>query len=520
MSEYFGVLDTETDPFVAGRIPYPFAACIYFPSEPLILWEPNIIDKVIEALTHLNACTLWAHNGGKFDFHYLIEAAHPTNLRIQNGRIVQMQIGKVTLKDSWPLLPFALEEYKKDKINYAIFEKHRRNSKVNRERITRYLINDCKNLHELLTGFRSVVGPKDTIGSAAFYQMRELGLKIHKANEAHDDTFRPYYFGGRVEAFKKGIHKGQLIYLDITSAYPYAMKSNHPHGRDYLHGDRLPPRKKLGPCFVHCVANSRGALPLVADDGSLHFPHGTHEFYATGWEIAAGLETGTLDIERIIDVWMPTQFIGFGEYVDTFFGLRQMAKKTKDAIRRLAYKYLLNSGYGKFAQNPRNFRKYRLADFGVNVPGYEWERDFGAVSLWSKASPDPFGYYDVATGASITGFVRAFLWRAICKSRDVLYVDTDSMICRSTMAKIGENLGQWKIEGKVKTAAIAGKKLYAVEWRKPVDGERYKIASKGARLSFAEIVKLCNGKVVEWVSDAPSFSIAGDRFIRRKIRAT
>jgi len=526
-SKPVGSLDFETDPFLFGRVPYPFAAGIYFgPKDYAILWEPHIIEKTIDFLKKLPECVLYAHNGGKFDFHYLLEAANKDDILIRNGRIVQMRIGKVTLKDSWPLMPFKLEEFRKTPIDYAIFNAWRRNKPSNKARIKSYLLDDCRDLLELVTGFRAIVGPKDTIGSAAFHQMRECGIRIRSLNEAHDDTFRPFFFGGRVQALEKGIHRGSLRYLDINSAYPYAMTFSHPHGNDYLSGERLPSSDLLGPCFVRCYARSRGALPYRADDGSLSFPDATfkQEFFATGWEILAGLETKTLEIDRVLQVWLPQTFINFRPYVEKFFALRQEAKKQKDAIKRLAYKYLLTSGYGKFAQNPRDFKRYKLADFGDAVPGYEWENDYGAICLWSQSSYDGFGFFDVATGASITGFVRAMLWKAICQSRGVLYVDTDSMICKSSHVKIGEGLGQWKLEGIVKKCAIAGKKLYGVDWGKPLDPaipeSRYKIASKGARLTFAHILALCDGKSIIWKNDAPTFSLTGAHFVEREITAT
>lgn len=518
--ENVGVLDFETDPFVAGRVPYPFACCIYFPEQHKILWEPNIIDKVIAVIRRLNTCTLYAHNGGKFDFHYLIERADQKGIQIRDGRIVQMQIGKVTLKDSWPLMPFPLAEYRKTPIDYAIFEKHRRNIPKNRAKITEYLLDDCRFLHELVTGFKDIVGPKDTIGSAAFYQMREMHIDIWKGNEAHDDIFRHYFFGGRVQAFDKGVHTGRFKYLDINSAYPYAMQFDHPHGMNYVRGNRLPKKSILGPCFVHCVADSRGALPL-RDGMNLEFPViRNQEFFATGWEILAGLETHTLDIRRLNDVWIPSQTISFNEYVTKFFTLRQQAKKQHDPIKRLAYKYLLNSGYGKFAQNPREFKRYRLAPYGEAVAGYDWETDYGAISLWSKPAYNGTGFYDVATGASITGFVRAMLWRAIRNSTNVLYVDTDSMICERSRVTLGGELGEWKLEGDLRRVAVAGKKLYAIEWTTPQDGSKYRIASKGARLSFSDILSLCKGDEITWQNDAPTFSLKGAHFIERTIRAT
>lgn len=523
-NETIGVLDFETDPFLAGRVPFPFACCIFFSrADFALLWESDsrtdFLTRVVRALRRMPRCTLYAHNGGRFDFHYLLEFASGT-IQIRNGRVTQMQIGKVTLKDSFPLMPFALEEYKKTKIDYAIFERKRRDVPRNRRRITEYLIDDCDYLLQLLTGFRAIVGNRDTIGSAAFLQMRRLGLKIEHMNETHDAMLRPFYFGGRVQAFERGLLRGPFQYLDINSAYPYAMLQAHAHGAEYTESKRLPKGAAIDPCFVRCIARSAGALPIRGDDGSLTFPMGTFEFHATGWEIAAGIETRTLEIEKIISVWRPQSFICFREYVERFFALRAEAKRTGDAIRALAYKYLLNSGYGKFAQNPRDFKEYKLAPYGRAVKGYDWETDFGDISLWSKPNFRGWGFYDVATGASITGYVRAMLWRAIRASRDVVYCDTDSIICRRSRVPLGAALGQWKLEGRVRRAAIAGKKLYGVEWDKKINGERYKIASKGARLTWSDMLQLCAGKPILWENDAPTFSISGAQFIRREIRAT
>lgn len=523
-----GVLDEETDPFLAGRVPFPFAACVYFgPNDYVVLWDTDkkedFLARLARLLRSLPACTLYAHNGGRFDFQYLVEFADEGTIAIRNGRISKMMIGDCTLKDSFPLMPFALEEYRKTKIDYSIFERGQRNKPRNRRRITSYLIDDCAFLLELLTGFKKIVGNRDTIGSAAFNQMRRLGIRIESMNESHDSMFRPYFFGGRVEAFRKGIFNGPFQFFDINSAYPFAMLTPHAHGAEYRHGLRLPHVSRLGSQFIRCVADSRGALPLRTKNGGLSFPHSEQEFCATGWEIKAGIETNTLRVRKVLDVWTPVDAIRLSAFVDNVFPMKAAAKKAGDKIGYLAYKYLGNSGYGKFAQNPREFKEYRLAPFGVAVRGFEWVTDFGGVSLWQRSSYFGFGYFDVATGASITGYVRAMLWRAINASRDVYYVDTDSMICKSTRVKVGGALGQWKREGDgahIEKLAIAGKKLYGVKWSRKVDGTRYKIASKGARLEWSEILDLCNGKSIIWTNDAPTFGVTGAEFLTRTINAT
>jgi len=522
-SKPVGVLDFETDPFLAGRIPYPFACGIYFSENDYkALWEPNIIDKTVELLHSLPACILYAHNGGKFDFQYMVEFANSGEIEIRNGRITRMNIGKVELFDTWPLMPFPLAEYQKTKIDYRKFEKNRRAK--NRKEITRYMLDDCRDLLTLVTTFKQIVGDKDTIAAAAFHQMKLLGIEILNQNETHDEMFRPFFFGGHCEAYEKGIFKGKFQLFDINSAYPFAMMFNHPTGADYKCSNRLP--KKLNGCFVRCIADSDGAFPLRNDDGSLGFPiTKNQEFCVTGWEITAALQTKTARIKSVLECWRSEHEITFAPYVNKFFPLKAEAKAAGDTIHYLAYKYLTNSGYGKFAQNPRDFRDYLLAPYGENIDGYEWETDFGSLSLWGKPSYDGFGFYDVATAASITGFVRAMFWRSVVGSKRVLYGDTDSRLGIGSQEPLGIALGQWKIEPCpeckrteiITDALIGGKKLYAMRYS---CGHKV-IRSKGARLTWGDMLDICHGKSVKWTNAAPTFStVRGPHFIERTISKT
>jgi len=512
-----GVIDSETDPFLYGRVPRPFAWGVYFENTDYhLFWGKHCVRQVVAFLHTLPACTLYAHNGGKFDFFFLIPHADPQTIKIVNGRIMHMRIGKIMLVDSLPLMPFALEEYKKTAIDYKIFEEDKRDIPKNREKIEKYLHDDCRFLFELITGFKEVVGPKPTIGAAAFWTMKEHGIKIEKQSEAHDDTFRPFYFGGRVEAIQPGIHRGKFHIYDINSAYPFAMMASHPYGKTYFRGSKLP--KKPGAHFLVIRAISRGALPLRGKHGELLFPcdNVVRVYHATGWEVAAGLETGTLDIIEVLECLTPQKHINFKLWVTHYFKLRNKAKDDGDKIKRLAYKYLLNSGYGKWAQNPREFKSYELARYGENVEGYTPVQDFGGITLWECPDPSDHGYYDVAVGASITGFVRAMLWRAINASHNVLYCDTDSIICQRSAVEKGDKLGQWKLEMSATKVSIAGKKLYAA-----TNGEETKKASKGARLETREIEQIAGGKEITWENIAPSFSATKKpSFVKRRINRT
>jgi len=126
----------------------------------------------------------------------------------------------------------------------------------------------------------------------------------------------------------------------------------------------------------------------------------------------------------------------------------------------------------------------------------------------------------VATAVSITGFVRAYLLRAIHSVENPLYCDTDSLFYTGkSKLKIGKELGEWDLEAEGYKMAIAGKKLYCL-WKN--DGKT-KIASKGVKLPEKEIENIAckQGYVSLYESEAPIFSLRkGIYFQPRKIKKT
>lgn len=130
-------------------------------------------------------------------------------------------------------------------------------------------------------------------------------------------------------------------------------------------------------------------------------------------------------------------------------------------------------------------------------------------------------YYNVATAASITGFVRAYLWRAICASSGVIYCDTDCIVASDVRGVKfdGAELGAWDIEARSSYGGFAGKKLYAIQ---KSDGE-FKTASKGVKLTHKEILAVAKGQEVTYKNDAPTFRRKGKKpvtFVERTVKMT
>lgn len=527
----FAVIDAETDPFQHDRQPWPFLWG-YFDGERFAhWWGRGREDELVRYLCALPKETIvYAHNGGKFDFHYLTPWLDPDQeLFVINGRIVRAYLKNgPQLRDSFALIPESLgsatrgAKIEKRKITIAHLESHRRDA--HRREIVEYNRADCESLYSLIAAFHEEHGDALTLPQAALRKWREIQeVPRPRSSESFDSTFRKFYFGGRCQTFTQGIVREPFEVWDINSAYPRAMMEDHPYGADRISLRSLPHPRILPRCFVHLRAKSWGALPIREEDGALSFPNDgdARDFYATGHEIIAGLETGSLEIDRIHACHVFTQTINFRPFIEHYWARRVAAKAKGDQLENLISKRTMNGLYGKLAQNPRGRRTHRIADARsvrqLQVEGFEHAGTLGPWLLLSRRKEDAFGFLNVATAASITGWVRAYLLRALCTVGRPLYCDTDSIACARFPRELprGSGLGEWGLEHCATWGAFAGKKLYA--WR--IENDDWKIASKGVKLSAAEIVKIARGAAIEWRSEAPTFRLGEvPQFLTRTIR--
>jgi len=520
------VADFETDPFSFGATLNPYCWGWFDGDDYQSEWEPTgafCARHFADFLAELDGYKVYMHNGGKFDFQFLIPFVDTRKIRIIGNRIVSMYVGDTLLIDSMALMPFALSEYQKTEIDYDKFTVE--NRRQNKKEILKYLYDDCVDLYNLLTGFQKVVGDHLTIGSAAFANMKKLGIEIPRTNKTHDEQFRPFFYGGRTEAFVKGYHPRQkLKYIDLNSAYPWAMTFKHPCCTGYNFSTKKP-KNKLQQSFIHLKASPKGAFPFRQKNNSLSFPTDktTREYRVTGWEYKAAVETGALKKHELLAVWTPHLTMDFKAYVNTFFPAKADAAARGDLIAKLSYKYLLNSGYGKLATDPDRFAENALIPIGDYMPE-PWEPvedlEIAPLTLWERPSASRYdAYYDVATGASITGFVRAALWRALNAVDTPYYCDTDSIICAGCDAlKMGDGLGEWGDEypPHVTDYACYGKKGYTVL---TTTGKRV-TASKGVVADYTEIIRAAEGETVEIRRQSPTYKMGKATYITRKIKST
>lgn len=515
--------DCETDPFKFGRIPKPFIWCIYDGECD----DYHIFERAQEMVDFLRDkdWIVYFHNGGKFDYFFMLEFLEPYDYIMDiNGRLAKFKIGACEFRDSYNILPVPLSAYKKDDFDYSKMEAENRHKY--RYEILGYLKNDCRFLYELVSAFVGEYGLNLTLAGSAFkyYNKNFATTKDQKTNKYFYDFFSPYYYGGRVECFKKGIINKEIICVDINSAYPYAMQFDHPFGNSFETLYKLPPEKDISKCFIKLRCESHGAFPLRQKGESLSFPDDQEirEFHVTGWEYLAARDCGVLKNAKIEKVYRFFDKINFKNYIDHFFKLKNESEK--GTPQYTISKLFLNSLYGKYAANPQKYKEtYICPPEFVNDSCKLLEMEHaGTLGPWALLEGDlpdvKQTFYNVATAASITGFVRSYLFKAMRNCEGVVYCDTDSIFCEKANLPLSKNLGEWDLEATFKKGGgIGGKKLYAFE--KKEGG--FKIASKGARLAPAQILRVCQGETVKYISEAPTFSCKKDAFfLAREIKMT
>lgn len=554
------VLDFETDPFdPETQSPvYPFTACIYSEDFEIVIWQTDLALFIAELLSALdglpNAYTIYAHNGGKFDFMFLI---HKLRGRVSfKGRaLMAAKIGVHELRDSTHILPMKLSDWSKDDFDYTKMKSDKRHAY--KDEIIRYMISDCKKLFQIVKAFVDEFGFKLTIGQAAM-----SGLKQHytvaKLGEHTDAALRPFFFGGRVECLAGAGHfVGAYQLYDVNSMYPHSMANfKHPIGSHYTWRRRGGITSKT--VFLELTARNYrpgGIGGLVTrrqnDEGQWEttatMERGT--FRTTLWEFEAAVDLGLIDQVEIHQYVDCDQFTDFSDFIVPMYERRFETKSQMKVMRAagvdeeapeylnvkkedIFLKFLLNNSYGKFAMNPRKFKDAYFTDPGAARPkGFEEIRApiyrCPEYDVWERPAPRR-NYSNVGTAASITGRARSIIMRAIAGAVDPIYCDTDSLICRSISGvEISDTkLGAWKLEDSFDEVAIAGKKLYACLSRgKAGQKDRIKVRSKGVRegaLGWNDILKLLDDEIIPVVASfAPAFrKDQSQHYIPRNVRRT
>jgi hypothetical protein len=469
------------------------------------------------------------------------------------------KLGRHKLRDSYHIVPVPLRGWKKDDIDYDKLRRETRDQY--KDEITKYCIADCRYTHQVVSKFIADFGLKLTMGQASIAKLKStqtfdrLGEitdgKLRGINTDRRDkegynsvTGCGYFFGGRVECIAgAGLYTGRFQLYDVNSMYPFVMAYyNHPIGSNYLWREGSPTKDTA---FLEIECENYGGL-ISRVNGMTTGDRRSGVFYTTIHEYLACVETGLIGDHHIRACVDCDRFTTFADFVLPIYNRRMVVKQELDALAQqkmpfpdnllmeaLFLKLLLNSSYGKFAQNPREFCERMITDYN-DYPGEEWTSELGVInkySIWKSPPPiwnkekqayekQDYKFNNVGTGASITGAARAVLLRAVCKANNPIYCDTDSIICSHLDCDIdAAKLGSWKLEKTLSEVIICGKKLYAT---KSIDGKIEVVKSKGvSELNYDEMRRILTGDVVKKIARAPTLSIDGSQgYLTRKVQMT
>lgn len=489
----------------------PYAVSMYDGNEyKYFLGKTCISDFLKYILRHrYRAYTFFAHNGGLFDFNFIIEMLKNWNydlhLIFQGSRCLQLKIyleklgelqnrksrNNIKFSDSYALLRYSLDKLTKDfnakhqKLNFMPGGKKDNDYDYlyevlykNREKIFfDYIQNDVIGLYEVLNKFNSMIQKHNgrlsyTIASTSLktFQTGYLKNKIIMSNRKTNDEMKNGYYGGRVEIFKMYVDKDKYYCYDVNSLYPYVMFNNIfpvTKPRKIINTDIDLIKNSLGITYCQVMAPKDLYLPLlpyhynIGNYSKLVFPIGSFKGYWDNVLLVKALELG-YKIKPIYTYIFDGEYI-FKDYVTRFYELKKKSKK--ESINYIVAKLLLNSLYGKFAQNqdseslkkitdPQDLQKYEITDV------YDLDHNIFRVKTESKGN-----FFIPQISIHVTSLAQLHLYnimeKIINKGYKIIYCDTDSVFTNAKLNK-SDQLGELKEEYKFKKGYFILPKTYCI----------------------------------------------------------
>lgn len=423
----------------------------------------------------------WAHNGGSYDFLYLLPPARVdvaaravtvtpiTRADAVIGWRVTASKHRTDLRDSYALLPAplaALAEQLAPELPKlpAPFDADGRGFDPTIPAHRAYAARDSAALLAVLVRFRAILAdhygvlPSWSAASTALRAWRGLipsGIEHGHPPPPAAALARRAYYGGMVPIRSTAWHT-DLVTIDVNSMYPAVMRDGVPAGdcfpvRSYVPG-------KPGYYWVSVTVPRDApwtAIPYRDPIGAIAWPTGRFSTAISSIELAWALDHG-LRVD-VLDGWCWSRLDDvFGAFVERYAALRAMGGAFSAAAKVVG-----NGLYGKFGSRPVH-DDWRLS---AERPGPDWwppahdladdtevERYRG---LWVRRDqPLTADYLMPHWAAWITAGARLALTRiaeAVGYER-IVYGDTDSLtfpavdLDRLPTGLIGSGLGQAKVE--------------------------------------------------------------------------
>ena len=548
-------------------------------------WIDSISTKPNKTKTnkheYVDEIEFYGHNSSKFDNQLIFNILRKKNPNmryiIKGNQIIQINYHNITFRDFNLIFTnslanlsksFGLEENKltfphrgfihKNTFDYKgkVPDLKHWNSKEDMERYVskygetfnskEYCIEYCKRDVDLLASMlvewnkmnKGYIGNKfyntsscATAASVSVKTMKQVFLKFDLYGSAYAECERMAYNGGRTELFKTSyVGKDGLFYIDFNSSYPAAMTRLMPYKPIKHHKN-----SKESPLIIDEISDinlykCRGRLshknpsyiPNIMQTDSKGNIFCSQNFDLS-WKWGEELKEYIIDGGKVYYKEM-LEYEGkviFAEYVKYFYNEKC---KSKGSMKEF-YKLMLNSLYGKFAQNIDeeiyvcSFNDGTIESLyksGAIIKNINYiSEDTVIITTLVKDSKCSIGSL-VRFSSYICAVARSNLHRAIrsCGFKNVYYIDTDSIITSKMPAKEfldNADLGKLKSElvdkdGKdhviVEFYALAPK-CYAFR----VDDGRIVVKCKGFRsntFTIDDFKSLYLGNNISMIKDVPS----------------
>lgn len=506
----YAVLDVETDG-LRGDLVYWTATCecsdtVTDGRTAEALWRHVLAH---DSRTHANRDHVWwAHNGGEYDYVYLLDPAKADALSgrarvdpvVRGDAMIGYRIRaskhRTDLRDSFALLPAGLASLAAQlsptlpKLDIGLssgvtFDPDRADHRE-------YAARDVVATLAVLTRFRSILAERFD-GALPSWSAASTALRAWTLTLGDDERYRRIapsdeplaragYVGGLVHVGSIAWHD-DAVALDVNSMYPSVMaEAGVPDGWSAPVGRFDRRRPGIYRCTVDVPADMAFTfVPYRDPRGNLAWPTGRFPAVLTSPEIVAAREHGVRVAVHGGVVWQRLAY-PFGAYVG-----RVAAMRAEGGALGLVGKLLGNGLYGKFGARPTRDEwaiSSRRPGDGWTPPAYDAFDDAAVkryAGLWVRHDvPLRAPYLLPHWAAWITAGARlrlVALADAIGPDR-VLYTDTDSVtapradIERAIAAgrvSVGSAFGQVKIEHRyARFRALAPKVYMGIEDGEPV----------------------------------------------------
>lgn len=305
---------------------------------------------------------------------------------------------------------------------------------------------------------------------------------------------RQSYRGGRCEALFIGdVRDKHLHYLDVNSMYPYVMqKYDYPNKLIRVLNDvSVKSLKKITEKY-HVIADINFTIdvPAIAvKTKRLIFPIGVIDACVCSRELSYILKHGVVNKIRTVALYDTAPI--FKDYVTYFYNLKKKYKKEGNKPYLKFTKLMLNSLYGKIAQNtapleevadlPRGEKETTTRYFDIDTNRWATEYHFNDKVWLRKGKKEGFDTF-TAIASEVTANARMLLWEyiTIAGCENVYYMDTDSLMVNDTGY---ENLKEYIDSTEIGMLGVENTKIkgiYGAKWYETDSGLVLKGIKKNA----------------------------------------